>query len=96
MRDNMIDKPVVAILRAGPETTRGPKAPETSIPFVIEVQTTNGPAVLQFGPQAAAVAGLRGEIDFRMSQPAKRDCHGGHAMWIEPGLRPRSPENGNI
>jgi len=50
----MIDKPVIAILRVGPETSRKPKAPETSTPFVIEVQTTNGPAVFQFAPRAAA------------------------------------------
>ena len=54
MRANMIDKQVIAILRAGPETSRGPRAPETRIPFVLEVQTANGPASLQFGPQAAA------------------------------------------
>ena len=51
----MIDKPVIAILRAGPETSPGPKAPETSTPFVVEVKTMNGPATFQFGPQAAAV-----------------------------------------
>jgi hypothetical protein len=51
----MIDKPFIAILSAGPETARGPTAPETSTPFVIEVQTTNGPAILQIGPQATAV-----------------------------------------
>jgi hypothetical protein len=51
----MIDKLIIAILRVGPETSHGPKAPETSIPFVIEVQTTNGPATLQFVPRAAAV-----------------------------------------
>jgi hypothetical protein len=55
MGANVIDKPIIAILRAGPETSRGPKALETSVPFVIEVQTTNGPATFQFGPQAAAV-----------------------------------------
>jgi hypothetical protein len=51
----MIGKQIIGILRVGPETSRGPKAPETPIPFVIEVQTTNGPATFQLGPQAAAV-----------------------------------------
>lgn len=50
----MIDKQMIAILRVGPESSHGPRAPETHVPFVIEVQTQNGPATLQFGPQAAA------------------------------------------
>jgi hypothetical protein len=41
----MIKKPIVAILHAGPETSGGPKSPETSTSFVIDVQTTNGPAI---------------------------------------------------
>jgi hypothetical protein len=45
----------IAILRAGPPTSRGPKAPDTTTPFVIEVETHDGPAVLQIGPQAVAV-----------------------------------------
>jgi hypothetical protein len=45
----------IAILRAGPPSSRGPKAPDTTTPFVIEVETPEGPAVLQIGPQAAAV-----------------------------------------
>jgi hypothetical protein len=45
----------IAILRAGPPTSRGPKAPDTTTPFVIEVETHEGPAVLQIGPQASAV-----------------------------------------
>ena len=50
----MIEKSIIAILRVGPETSHGPKALETSTPFVIEVQTQNGPATLQFVPHAAA------------------------------------------
>ena len=45
----------IAILRAGPPTSGGPKAPDTTTPFVIEVESHEGPAVLQIGPQAAAV-----------------------------------------
>jgi hypothetical protein len=45
----------IAILRAGPPTSREPKAPDTTTPFVIDVETHDGPAVLQIGPQAAAV-----------------------------------------
>jgi hypothetical protein len=45
----------IAILRAGPPTSRGPMAPDTTTPFVIEVESHEGPAVLQIVPQAAAV-----------------------------------------
>jgi hypothetical protein len=66
----MIDKPIIAILSVGPETSRGPKAPETSTPFVVEVQqTTNGPAVFQFVPRAAAV--LAEELTSYMSLHSK-------------------------
>ena len=41
----------IAILRAGPPTSRGPKAPDTTTPFVIEVETHDGPAVLQKDPR---------------------------------------------
>lgn len=51
----MINKPIIGILRVGPETSHGPKVPETSTPFVVEVVTQNGPATLQFAPRAAAV-----------------------------------------
>ena len=41
------------------------------------------------------------EEDSRFSATIKKeireyDCRAGHAVQIEPGLRPRSPENGNI
>ena len=45
----------IAILRAGPPSSRGSKAPDTTTPFVIEVETPEGLAVLQIRPQAAAV-----------------------------------------
>lgn len=51
----MINKPIIGILRVGPETLHGPKVPETGTPFVVEVLTQNGPATLQFVPRAAAV-----------------------------------------
>jgi hypothetical protein len=48
-------KPIIAILRAGPITSRGPKGPETNVPFVIEIETPHGSAILQVGPQATAI-----------------------------------------
>ena len=45
----------IAILRVGPPTSGEPKAPDTTTPFVIEVETHDGPAVLQIGPQVTAV-----------------------------------------
>jgi len=45
----------IVILQAGPPTSRGPKAADTTTPFVIDVETHEGPAVLQVGPQAATV-----------------------------------------
>jgi hypothetical protein len=49
------------------------------------------------GDRRAAVQ-VRRFPNFRQDQQRIReyDCHGGHAVQIEPGLRPRSPENGNI
>lgn len=49
----MIDNPVIAILRAAPGPLTWTKPPETSI--VIEVQTTNGPGIFEFGSRAAAI-----------------------------------------
>jgi hypothetical protein len=48
-------KPIITILRAGPLMSRSRKAPAISIPFVIEIETSAGPAILQVGPQATAV-----------------------------------------
>jgi hypothetical protein len=48
-------KPIIAILRAGPFASGAPKSPATSVPFVIEIETPDGPAILQVGPQATAV-----------------------------------------
>ena len=45
----------IKIVRAGPQTSRGPKAPNTTTPFTIEVETLEGPGTLQVDPQAAAV-----------------------------------------
>jgi hypothetical protein len=40
---------------AGPLTSHSPKGPNTATPFVIEVETAEGAAYLQIGPQASAV-----------------------------------------
>ncbi len=48
-------KRIIAILRAGPLTSPGPTGPATNVPFVIEIETQDGPAMLQVGPQAVAV-----------------------------------------
>jgi hypothetical protein len=45
----------ISIVRAGPLTSRSPKGPNTKTPFVIEVETADGAAYLQMGPQASAV-----------------------------------------
>jgi hypothetical protein len=45
----------ISIVRAGPLTSRSPKGPNTTTPFVIEVETADGAAYLQMGPQASAV-----------------------------------------
>jgi hypothetical protein len=45
----------ISIVRAGPLTSRSPKGPNTATPFVIEVETADGIAYLQIGPQASAV-----------------------------------------
>jgi hypothetical protein len=45
----------IFVVRAGPLTTRGPKGPNTATPFIIEVETSEGPAYLQIGPHASAV-----------------------------------------
>ena len=45
----------ILIMRAGPLTASTPKGPNTTTPFVIEVETSDGPAYLQMGPQASAV-----------------------------------------
>jgi hypothetical protein len=45
----------ISIVRAGPLTSRSPKGPNTATPFVIEVETDDGAAYLQMGPQASAV-----------------------------------------
>src|SRR5262249_50436239 len=45
----------IVIRRAGPPTSRGPKALNTTIPFRIEVETLDGPGALTVAPQAAAV-----------------------------------------
>jgi hypothetical protein len=45
----------IHIVRAGPLTSRSPKGPNTTTPFVIEVETTGGIAYLQMAPQASAV-----------------------------------------
>ena len=44
----------ISIIRAGQLTSRSPKGPNTTTPFVIEVETSDGPAYLQMGPQASA------------------------------------------
>jgi hypothetical protein len=51
----MTTKRIIAILRAEALTSRGPEAPDTTTPFVINVETHEGPAVLQIGPLASAV-----------------------------------------
>jgi hypothetical protein len=45
----------ISIVRAGPLTSHSPKGPNTTTPFVIEVETADGAAYLQMGPQASAV-----------------------------------------
>jgi hypothetical protein len=50
----MITKRIIAILRAEAPTSRGPEAPDTTTPFVINVETHEGPAVLQIVPLASA------------------------------------------
>jgi hypothetical protein len=45
----------ISILRAGPPTSRDPKGPNTGTAFMIEVETSDGPAYLQIEPQASAV-----------------------------------------
>jgi hypothetical protein len=52
---DMTTKRIIAILRAGAPTSRGPEAPDTTTPFVINVETHEGPAVLQIVPLASAV-----------------------------------------
>jgi hypothetical protein len=51
----MTTKRIIAILRAEAPTSRQPVAPNTTTPFVINVETPEGPAVLQIGPLASAV-----------------------------------------
>jgi hypothetical protein len=45
----------ISIVRAGSLTSRSPKGPNTTTPFVIEVETSDGAAYLQMRPQASAV-----------------------------------------
>jgi hypothetical protein len=45
----------ISNVRAGPLTSGSPKGPNTTMPFVIEVETADGIAYLQMGPQASAV-----------------------------------------
>ena len=45
----------ISIVRAGSLTSRSPKGPNTTTPFVIEVETADGAAYLQMVPQASAV-----------------------------------------
>ena len=55
MKEPPMSVRIIGIMRAGPVTSRGPKEPNTTTPFTIEVETTEGPAYLQIGPQASAV-----------------------------------------
>jgi hypothetical protein len=45
----------IVITRAGPLTSRGPTGPTTTTPFVIEVETPEGHAILSLSPTAVAV-----------------------------------------
>jgi hypothetical protein len=45
----------ISIVRAGLLTSPSPKGPNTTTPFVIEVEANDDPAYLQIGPQASAV-----------------------------------------
>jgi hypothetical protein len=55
MKEPAMSVRIIGIMRAAPVTSRGPKAPNTTTPFTIEVETTEGRACLQIGPQASAV-----------------------------------------
>ena len=45
----------ISIVQVAPLTSLSPKGPNTTTPFVIEVETADGAAYLQMGPQASAV-----------------------------------------
>jgi hypothetical protein len=45
----------ISIVHVAPLTSLSPKGPNTTTPFVIEVETADGAAYLQMGPQASAV-----------------------------------------
>lgn len=49
------------ITRVGPMTGKPAKGPTTPVPFRIEVEMANGPAILSLSPSAAAE--LWGELD---------------------------------
>ena len=49
------------ITRVGPTTSGPARGPDTTVPFRIEVEMSNGPTILSLSPSATAV--LRSELN---------------------------------